>query len=518
MRSLVRLKCGRGLAMVLGLAVAGVANFATSSPTRDPILAVDASEREILALAVEEGRAEWTIPGGLSSDPYLVVVSCLARGGSSWPIQLRISKDPVNGTSAATPIETRLRPISRTQTTERRAAAREGRTELVPQRSFHVLVGAGNPADPRQYRLVEAELARSGPHVLVYVDKDDRYETNPILIQDLIETFERSVLPTSEQLFGTAEDIDGDGRFTILLTSWLGRLAGGGTDVDGLFRGADLIDSLAAPLSNHCDMIYLNAKLAPGAHSRSILAHEYTHAVTFSRRALSGRAHLLGNEEEGWLDEGIAHLVEDLHGFSRSNLDHRVRAFLEAPERYSLAVPDYCAAGLFRSDGHRGSTYLFLRWCLDRFGPELITALVESERSGVANLESSTGYDFRTLFRLWAVSLFLDQARPSGVGGPVVGPRPPVARRIDPNQPELSWTALPTTNHYAVVSGATDGTTRLVVSASPDADIEVSVVRLTRREQQYRPVSTRRSDTKVVAMCQVATRARLERPAFCRAD
>ena len=66
-------------------------------------------------------------------------------------------------------------------------------------------------------------------------------------------------------------------------------------------------------------------------------------------------------------------------GFPTSNIDYRVSAFLTRPERYQLVVDDYYAADLFRSHGSRGSTYLFLRWCADRYGPDLVPALVHSD-------------------------------------------------------------------------------------------------------------------------------------------
>ena len=125
------------------------------------------------------------------------------------------------------------------------------------------------------------------------------------------------------------------------------------------------------------------------------------------------RPHL---EEEGWLDEALAHLVEDLHGFSRSNLDYRISAFLSQPVRYRLVVEDYYAADLFRSHGNRGGTYLFLRWCADRFGPALLPALIRSELRGTENLEAATGVAFAELYRQWTVALLspgstrLDQA------------------------------------------------------------------------------------------------------------
>ena len=168
---------------------------------------------------------------------------------------------------------------------------------------------------------------------------------------------------------------------------------------------ADLDPLLPSPFGNHCDMMYLNASLKAGPYARTVLAHEYMHAVSYtekcSRRASAGEPCV---DEEGWLDEAIAHLAEDLHGFSTANLDYRVSAFLSRPESYQLVVDDYFAADLFRSHGNRGSTYLFLRWCVDRYGPRLIPALVHSTRRGVANLEAATGTTFAELYRRWSLA------------------------------------------------------------------------------------------------------------------
>ena len=183
--------------------------------------------------------------------------------------------------------------------------------------------------------------------------------------------------------------------------------AGGRYAVDGFVRVADLDASYRSPFGNHCDMMYLSTALKPGPYLRTVLAHEYMHAVIFSRKTLRGRqAARPRTEEEGWLDEAMAHLAEDLHGFSTSNIDYRVSAFLTCPERYQLVVDDYYAADLFRSHGNRGSTYLFLRWCADRYGPDLLSALVHSTLRGTANLEAATGSTFAGLYRRWSLALY----------------------------------------------------------------------------------------------------------------
>ncbi len=153
-------------------------------------------------------------------------------------------------------------------------------------------------------------------------------------------------------------------------------------------------------------MIYLSATLDAGPHLRTVLAHEYAHAVTFTAKSLGGAGKPGGPEEEGWLDEAIAHLAEDQHGYSRSNIDYRVSAFLSWPEHYRLVVDDYYTSDLFRSHGNRGGTYLFLRWCADRFGAGLIPALIHSDKRGVENVEAATGERFEDLYRAWSLALF----------------------------------------------------------------------------------------------------------------
>src|SRR5690606_34607073 len=64
----------------------------------------------------------------------------------------------------------------------------------------------------------------------------------------------------------------------------------------------------------------------------------------------------------------------------------------------------------------RGSGYLFLRWCVARFGPEVLTRLVEGPRSGIGNLEAATGQRFDRLYREFAVDLFLGWPKAGGAG------------------------------------------------------------------------------------------------------
>jgi hypothetical protein len=357
------------------------------------------------------------------------------------------------------------------------------------------MVRDGDVTSASNYQAVRGVLRAMGRRVQVYVSAEDVAAVDRALLEDLVSTFDDRILPVAARSVGLAHDIDGDGRFTVLLSSWLRRLGSGKHAVDGFVRVTDLDPNYAAPFGNRCDMMYLSTSLKPGPHLRTIMAHEYMHAVLFSLKSLPGRG--TGRppiEEEGWLDEGLAHLAEDLHGFSRSNIDYRISAFLSQPERYQLVVEDYYAADLFRSHGHRGATYLFLRWCADRFGPELLPALAGSRLKGIANLEQATESSFAELYRRWSVALFESGLDPSGRvpdrdrGGyrsvdmrtplndwQLAGPR---TWRLEADGPADLWVAAGTSSHFVVVRSSSAGAVEVKVAAPADAELQVTAIPL----------------------------------------
>jgi hypothetical protein len=448
---------------------------------------------EPTSVAVEGGRAEFDVVTPGAGSKTLVVVSALAHEAgpfavtlvatskaASEPRPLPVAADPA-GPALARP----ARPIV--------AAPSVSSIPPWPSRRFSLLVRDGDVASASNYLGVEARLAAVGTRVQVYVDAKDEESLAPGFVEEVVATFDERVYPLAARRFGAAADVDGDGRFTIFVSSWLTRLAGGRYKVDGFVRGADFDRSVDTPFGNRSDMMYLSASLRPGPHLKTVLAHEYTHAVVFSRRALpdglNGRPR---PEEEGWLDEGLAHLVEDAHGFSRTNLDYRVSAFLSRPERYRLVVEDYYAADLFRSHGNRGGAYLFLRWCVDRHGEGVLDRLIRSDLRGVANLEAATGRSFASLYREWTTALFLSGLDPSAHPTPsgqyrsldprgtiedwvLAGPR---STRVKPDGATDAWSAAGTSTHYVVIDGSEKGTVQVKVDGPPAARLQVTVVPL----------------------------------------
>jgi hypothetical protein len=354
-----------------------------------------------------------------------------------------------------------------------------------PERVFTMLVRDGDVASASNYLAVRSRLRAVGKYVAIYVDTNDGGGVGQDLLSEIVSTFDSQILPTVARLWGPAQDVDRDGRFTVFLTRRLSHLGDGRLAADGFVRGADFDPELSAPFGNHCDMMYLNASMRPGPHLRTVLAHEYTHAVIFSRKALGRDGARVGAEEEGWLDEALAHLAEDLFAFSRSNLDYRIAAYLAAPERYRLIVNDYYAANLFRSHGHRGGAYLFLRWCADQHGPDLISTLIRSPRRGIPSLEAATGCSFEDLFRRWTIDLAregIDQA-PSPEARDrrrrdeyleMAGPR---STRMTPGD-QHEWSTSGTAPHFVSLGPSKTGQTLVDVEGPPAANIQVTAIPL----------------------------------------
>ncbi len=301
------------------------------------------------------------------------------------------------------------------ETLARQSGSDAGRfSDPTAVKTFYLHVTDGSLDDKKQYAKVLSSLVGKGRNVRIYLDQQlDTRQLAPGLVGEIVRLFDEEIIPITSRSLGRYRDVDGDESFTVLLSPWLDRLQGGRTSLGGFTRGSDFRLDIPEPFSNHCDMLYLNPNLRPGPHLKTLLAHEYAHAVCFSER-LPGEFDCDGlPDEEDWLNEAIAHCAENLCDSGWSNIDYRVSRFLNQPEKYPLVVPDYYRAGLWRDHGCRGATYLFLRWCVDQFGDELLTKLIQNPKRGKEGLELATGRKFHDLYRYWNLALILPQCAPT---------------------------------------------------------------------------------------------------------
>jgi len=180
--------------------------------------------------------------------------------------------------------------------------------------------------------------------------------------------------------------------------------------VAGFFNSVDLYapgGGIEAGATNQGEIVYVLAADPDSIYSRghtvaflrqenvSTLAHEFQHLISFSVRIFEqgGRTQVI------WLEEGMAHLAEDLNGLNESNL-RRAALYLSDPSLISLE--DNRAP-----TNQRGGIFLMLRWLGDRFGDEIFEGLVNSRCSGRPCIEAITGEDFYTTSADFLATLFL---------------------------------------------------------------------------------------------------------------
>lgn len=290
-------------------------------------------------------------------------------------------------------------------------------------------------------------------------------------------TFDTLVDPTDRAAFGAPSDIDNNGRAILFFTRAVNELtsSGSGSVVLGFFYQRDLFPKTATTGSgcagsNVGEMFYLLVPDSTGAvnnnkrsksqvitFTNGTVAHEYQHLINSSRRMyVNGSG---SSFEEKWLDEGLAHIAEELNFWRASGLNTRanVDASVFSDPKTSAAYSTFqtnnarrYATYLARTETQapigfdagdddlqtRGAIWDFLRFAADHLAPGTENAfwfsLVNSKTSGINNLTSALGAAPNSLLRDWAISVFMDD----------------ITQNVDPRFQQPSW------NLRSIVTGA----------------------------------------------------------------
>jgi hypothetical protein len=272
----------------------------------------------------------------------------------------------------------------------------------------------------------------------------------------LATTFDTLVNPLDTQAFGQPTDIDKNGKILIFFTRAVNELTprnSGGSFVGGFFFERDLFpvkDTTISGIqfqgckgSNVGEMFYM---LVPDTNkvvndlgfgtgrifniSVGTLAHEYQHLINAARRLyINTNADF---PEEGWLNEGLSHIAEELlfyrvTGFApRQNLngariggsqdvftafsnfeDANFGRYIEFLERANKTSP-YADNDSLQT---RGATWSLLRYLADHRGAsdaDTWQLLVNSNAVGLPNLTGVFGSTLTTQMRDWATAVFTD--------------------------------------------------------------------------------------------------------------
>lgn len=246
--------------------------------------------------------------------------------------------------------------------------------------------------------LVAATCRFAGEKVFIFVENRQwDTEGGSILqshVDDLAQLFEQStpadpqrgIYDLAIETFGAPPDVDGHEPIFLLI-------------VDSPTPG--LIGWFDANVADHAipelrrDVIHLD-ELAIRRNSylaRGTLAHEFQHLIHWN----------WDEDEEAWIDEGLAGYAEELVGYPEAD-PVAVPAFLERPDTPLTEFP------LFGAEArHYGSTYLYASYLAQRYGRGFITRLVSQERNGIFGVEAALGEmgvtaDFESTWADWALA------------------------------------------------------------------------------------------------------------------
>lgn len=296
----------------------------------------------------------------------------------------------------------------------------------------------------------KARVKVVGTHVIV-MEEVDSGGVNPVIsgglttadYQAFADEFDNVIRPAVNAAFGPPADIDSNSRVIVFFTSAVNQLTpNGGTLVDGFFFSRDLSPAAQCATSNVGEMIYTLMADPTGSingNVRSVsfvkertprtIAHEIEHLINASRRMYVNTPFVA--LEEVWLDEGLAHVSEELVFYQkasltpRSNLSAtevggaidpffqyaepnfaRLRAWLISPHTSGLAQTD-------NDDATRGAAWAFLRYASDRRGGTESTfwqGLVNTQQTGLTNLQTNLGTDPAPWFADFGMTTYSDDA------------------------------------------------------------------------------------------------------------
>ncbi len=296
-----------------------------------------------ICLTVQDNHCQYVLPTPRVDEKFLLILGSLSMSGG--PYRVTIQTEAVEAKDAGG----RMRD-EKEKAIDLHSAVIARPSSVILHHSFSPRSKSStSPAKSEEVYPPAEEPARTKTFFLfVYVDRDynPRSRIQPT-VDDIIQTFDREVYPRACHDLGRALDVDRDGRFTILLTAWLGKLADGKISLGGFVRGSDFFRDLAPPFGNRCDMMYLNTELQPGPALRTILAHEYTHAVIFSEHLPDQRV----SQHAGALSAGGAGLFP-VGTFSQS-----------WPSRSHLSLPALVLRSIGRRTNQIVSAIQFDRSC-----------------------------------------------------------------------------------------------------------------------------------------------------------
>ena len=431
------------------------------------------------SLSVESGR-DARVLGGAAGGTFVAAVVNVALdsvGQSSYslratgieaadrgPFGAKVPL-PDDGRSATAALvvdaafESGLRDRERSELTPRFASARRLLASMVPALPTTVVVGdlvtvnvnAKDPCTNPVYH--PARVVAIGIKALILNDTlNPKPGFSTADYQRFAARFDTLVYPMDVAAFGEPTDIDKNGHIAIVFTRAVNELTprGSSSYVGGLTFSRDLFPQAgsaraqACPASNEGEFFYLMTPDPNGtingnrrtnafvdSNSTGVIAHELVHLINASRKLYVNTA--APKFEEKWLDEGLAHVAEELLFYRDAGLAPRLNITYQTLVSSTRVRNSYLNdmagnQGRYRdylsspADGSpyragdalstRGAAWSLLRYLADRASAsdgDIWSRLVNNTATGVANLQSVFG-DLTPLLRDWSLSHAVDDS------------------------------------------------------------------------------------------------------------
>jgi len=247
--------------------------------------------------------------------------------------------------------------------------------------------------DTGEHGQIDANLVYMNDVLYIWVEEGVRYDQRDI--QRAADKFADESYPTNREFFGSewSPGIDSDPRLHILHSVQLG------SGIAGYFSGADAVSSLAQPFSNEREMFYINIdNTEPNTEFyNGVLAHEFQHMIHWYQ----------DKNETTWVNEGLSELAMQLNGYDTGGADS---VFSQVPDTQLTAWSD----DPNNRTQHYGASYLFMAYFLERFGSELMQAVIAEDANGADGFNNvlegaGLGLTFDDVFADWVVANLVDE-------------------------------------------------------------------------------------------------------------
>jgi len=276
--------------------------------------------------------------------------------------------------------------------------------------------------DSNEHFQIEAELLYKNDVVYVWAERG--HDLDPDAMAASADRFAQQIYPQVRAFFGSEPNpgIDGDPRLHVLHARRLGR------GIAGYFSGADAFSSLANPFSNQKEMFSISLDwllhLRDYELYETVLAHEFQHMVHWHN----------DRNEETWVNEGLSELAQEVAGYPPDlgfagvyarNPDTQLNTWNIDPDD---------------NGRHYGGAYLFMAYFLQRFGEDLMRAVVSQPENGTRGFdaalqEAGLSLSFEDVFADWVIANYVgdfDALAQQGIFGyrQLQAPKPALADSI----------------------------------------------------------------------------------------